>query len=220
MKKIILASTLVSLSAIGFMSIAMDNEGAALSATLPYKNQMIALDVGVGDVRLVASDDDQIKMSVTLEPSNNTHTNNKHNCDSHSHATIPMNKRKIQTSVEHGLIKIALNDQSHVTQNWLIHMPKDADIDLHLGVGNTQLNGLQGEVSIEIGVGNAKAYVSDANYQKMKVETGVGKVAFQLPAGQLNRDSHLVGEELVWKGKGQSKMDIEVGVGDIDISTL
>jgi len=100
-----------------------------------------------------------------------------------------------------------------------IRMPAHLALEIERGVGSTEIRGMTGDIEIEAGVGEIEIEASAGSYRTATVEAGVGEADLRVGGRKIRSSSSFVGEETKWhEGQGTSKIDLEVGVGSVDVT--
>ena len=88
-----------------------------------------------------------------------------------------------------------------------------------MGVGNLNIEGLQGDQRIDLGVGDVKLWADKITVQSVEIEAGVGGTKIHgLERHLQERRSNFIGSEIYWNdGEGDAKIDVEVGVGEATV---
>lgn len=192
---------------------------------------LLSVDVGVGDV-VVSQKDTQheITVKINLHPRRGGLFSSLRPGEKQVESAQLKEKRsgdKLQLSVS------ADKDNQRFEENWELSIPAGLGLDIDLGVGDFNLEGLSGDANIEIGVGDARISHSSGDLvlsvgvgdiqinsqrsaiKNISAETGVGDVKILDRGKELVGDG-MVGESLNWSGEGESTMELESGVGDIN----
>ena len=100
-----------------------------------------------------------------------------------------------------------------------VEVPYSMSIVLEKGVGDTIIRGLEGDLRVEAGVGSLDIYMSERYVRSIHAESGVGGATLYVDGRQAGeRDGFLfLGNEVDWAGEGDSRLDLEVGVGSLRI---
>ena len=99
-----------------------------------------------------------------------------------------------------------------------ISMPARLSLDVDRGVGETRIRGIEGDVLVEAGVGEVRLAMPAGVVGRVTAECGVGQADLDIPDGRVERDGFLfLGNELRWSGEGTSRVDVELGVGSVEI---
>ena len=100
-----------------------------------------------------------------------------------------------------------------------IEIPRSSALEVKMGVADLRIRGVEQDLRIDLGVGELDLRLPEASFGEAFVDVGIGKVRF-LGAGEPHDDrrSYLVGNEVHWSdGAGQAELDIEVGVGEVQV---
>jgi hypothetical protein len=100
-----------------------------------------------------------------------------------------------------------------------VTLPVALDLHVEVGVGKVEIDGLEGDVAAEVGVGDAKLALAATAVHTVAMEVGVGK-AHLVPATEDAERSGLpfLGNEVHWnEGSGRSRVKVEVGVGQATV---
>lgn len=107
---------------------------------------------------------------------------------------------------------------NHLSVDLEITMPARMSLDIERGVGETRIRGIEGDISLEAGVGEVRIVAPARAVGWVRAECGVGEADLDIPEGRVEREGFLfLGNELKWEGKGQSTIDVELGVGSAEI---
>ncbi len=107
-------------------------------------------------------------------------------------------------------------DVEDTAQEWRVILPKSANIRIQMGVGEVEIEEASRDVLVDLGVGEVDVELEGDDYRKINLETGVGGADLDGFKG-IERDRTIVSESIYWQGKGEYHIDIEVGVGDVDV---
>lgn len=107
-------------------------------------------------------------------------------------------------------------DMEDVVQKWSVRIPKNIHLDIDLGVGEVEIDDFERTATIDVGVGEVDIDLENDNYRLIDLETGVGDVDLR-GFNNIDRERNLVNESIRWRGKGEYDLEIEVGVGEINV---
>lgn len=98
-------------------------------------------------------------------------------------------------------------------------VPRSADLELEIGVGDIKIHGVERNLHVDVGVGKVKIWQPAAAVKAVSLEVNVGEATILGGAEDAsNRRSFLVGSEVFWdKGPGDARIDVEVGVGEVSL---
>ncbi|HEX3557468.1 MAG TPA: hypothetical protein VIA62_29930 [Thermoanaerobaculia bacterium] len=98
-----------------------------------------------------------------------------------------------------------------------ITVPRDLALKAELGVGEMNVHGVAGDLTLDLGVGQVTVDLPKEAIASVDLDTGVGEASL-IAAGRRYQSSGLVSKELSWdKGTGRSKVKVDCGVGEIDV---
>jgi hypothetical protein len=98
-------------------------------------------------------------------------------------------------------------------------VPRTADLELEIGVGDVKIHGVEQNLRVDMGVGKVKIWQPIASVKAISLEVNVGEAAIFGSAEDVSdRRPFLIGSEVFWdKGPGDARVEVEVGVGDISL---
>lgn len=227
----------------------------------------VKLTAGVGTVHVTTSNADSVRIKVAAEPGNHMHfifdwttgpsantlPAGLHLVTRREGAQLVVNlatgagsAAPAAASADSGHDKTTFNingrsytagDNSGWKTDWTVMLPKRLALDLTLGVGKADVNGVaggvhakvgvgkldialpQGPINANAGVGKIKAFVASADYGKVKLTAGVGHVEFDVN-GQRNKtgyEKHFTAAEQRVDGTGKTAYTLKSGVGDVKL---
>ena len=96
-------------------------------------------------------------------------------------------------------------------------VPRSADLELDIGVGDVKVHGVVNDLRIDMGVGKVKIWQPVASVKDVSLEVKVGEATlFGVAEGVSDRRSFLVGSEVFWdQGQGEARIDVDVDVGEV-----
>ena len=149
-------------------------------------NAKVHFEIAVGSIQIETYDGDTMKLDIEVKESDN---------DWFSSADLDDVELKVTGDSDNIALEIDVED---VVQTWIVKLPKTANVEIDLGVG---------EVEIEL--------ASD-NYHEIELESGVGGADLDGFRGA-DRERNMVNESIEWRGTGEYEIEVDVGVGDIDV---
>lgn len=168
-------------------------------------NSTIKLDVGVGEFELSTHDGQFVKYTIEVEEANNKWFGH-----------VDWDDVKMQQKLSGNTLHLEV-DGDDIKQTWRISVPRDANIELDMGVGEANLRGVGADVDAEIGVGELHIETLNTDYRKINLESGVGEASLSGFKGQQSSRS-FVSEEINWRGEGKYSIEAEVGVGEVSVT--
>jgi hypothetical protein len=117
---------------------------------------------------------------------------------------------------DNGVIQLKFQKGVHATVTLTMPMGPDSDNEFNLGRGDLDFNaiGSAGVRQINVGMGHMQLLVDgDKSYSKMSVNVGMGSLHDHRPGGH---GGHFVVSK-DYAGSGAGSLDINVGMGSLDI---
>ena len=184
--------------------------GADESITLKQTHRVTSdtnlyFDVPVGEVFVATYDGDKVQIKVVVTPE-----------DNNSFSDEDVSDAELQIKVDGNDVYFAVN-KKEAPQDWKIMLPKSANIDLDVGVGAVEISGVEKTLKIDLGVGEVIADIAVNNYRRIDLDAGVGDIKIK-GINHAKVESSIVSESLDWRGKGKYKLEIDVGVGGIEVN--
>lgn len=206
MRKLTLISTLVlALSA----TTAVAEDIKVLEKTIDVQNfTRLVLDVPVGEIKVKVTKNHDISLVVELEPDEGWFSSRKDLSD--AQISVQENGSALK-------LKIDLEDDNDVNQNWTVMMPADIAVSLNLGVGSVEIDDLTSDINVDLGVGEVDIDVDTSLFDSIKLDAGVGDTSIKGGKGRYERDQVLVTSSSQLHGEGKKQLDANVGVGDIEV---
>ena len=99
-----------------------------------------------------------------------------------------------------------------------ITVPRELAVHAELGVGEMNIQGLTGNLDVDLGVGEVNVTLPKEAVASVNIDTGIGEATL-IAAGRRYESSGLMTRTIAWnKGTGRSKVKVDCGVGEIDVS--
>jgi hypothetical protein len=98
-----------------------------------------------------------------------------------------------------------------------LRVPRNLPVDVDMGVGKLTVEGMEGEVEVNLGVGDADVRIPRSMANRVSVDTGIGDASIRGASGDVERRS-FIGAHATWgPGTGRSSVRLHVGVGDATV---
>ncbi|WP_394204753.1 hypothetical protein [Shewanella waksmanii] len=196
---------------LGFVSQGVQaQEGKQLQQNFAYHGQKIVLDIEVGKVEVIATDDAEIRVEVDVVASQLSWFNmwQQGDISAVDFAVEEHNER----------IVFKLNQQDDLKQNWRVYVPKEAATDVDLGIGEVEVAGLKSDLAIDLGVG--RVIVDNRHsYREIDLSSGVGEVLVRRNGERVAVKQALVSQSYEQKASaGQYQLLVSVGVGQVEVN--
>ncbi|MCG7588386.1 hypothetical protein [Photobacterium sp. OFAV2-7] len=168
----------------------------------------LVMEVPVGMVNVQVVDDGAVTYRVDVED----------NSSGWSFFATDLDALVLSTQVTDQALHLMI-DEDGISQDWTLTVPKDLALQLQLGVGNVEINGFSQTLSADIGVGSAWVGVNSTDYEHVRAAVGVGEIQVHgFEQGNLVKERVIVSDQLTITGTGRNHINIEIGVGDVNLS--
>ena len=98
-----------------------------------------------------------------------------------------------------------------------LRVPRSQAMRIEMGVGQLDIDGLQGDLDVDLGVGEADIRTTRASAANVSVEAGIGDATIRGAGGDLE-SSRFLGARASWSGgSGKADVRLHVGVGDATV---
>jgi hypothetical protein len=98
-----------------------------------------------------------------------------------------------------------------------ILVPKTLAVDAEMGVGDLRVEGITGDLRLELGVGEVTVLAKQAGVKSVNLTVGIGDATLS-HGGSSQAVSGLLGRKVRWSdGAGAARVSVELGVGDIAV---
>lgn len=171
---------------------------------------VIHLDVSVGEVDIMPSDDQQIELEVELEKKRGFLSWFKKKKDINPELDIRWKADHLYLSIK--------GDHKNFQEDWRIYLPAVHLLNVEMGVGDLEIEGIAASIRADLGVGDASIRIARENAGQISAEVGVGDASIRGKKMDGVRQSRaVVSAESSWRGEGKQDVELEVGVGDANI---
>jgi hypothetical protein len=176
-----------------------------LELTRPFASSAkLKLNICRADLRLnIQPDAKEIKLTVILNSQSGSHS-------------IADYIHTIRVQPDKGVIQLKFAKDAHATVTITMPMGLNSDNEINLGYGDLNFNaaGSAGHRAFNVGMGHMNLLLDkDKSYAKMAVNIGLGTLHDHRPGGS---DGHL-NLTKVYPGSGAGSLEINVGMGSLDI---
>ena len=172
----------------------------------------VALNFPVGELKVVPGDDAQVRFELRVR----CRRGNLERCES-------LANRLVLDSRDHdGTLRLTLDrypkwNNKGFTVMATLRVPRAMPLRVEMGVGQLDIEGLAGDLDVDLGVGEADIRTSRVSAKDVAVDTGIGDA--NIRGGGSGTDRHgFIGSSASWAGgTGRSSVRLHVGVGDASI---
>ena len=174
----------------------------------------IRIEFPVGKFTLEGDDGHTVRVQVRVDCKN----------ADHSECQDEARRIRVDHSVASGQFRL---DFSGVHKDWSGHhvsveahvlVPRSIAAELNMGVGKADVNGLQRDLDLELGVGEMSVRAQQADFRDVEAESGVGDASIETRKGHV-RERGFIGHTARWSdGSGPSFIRVHVGVGQATVN--
>lgn len=221
MRFAILPAALVMLGAVGAAAPALADDDVTVrtdSAALPVQGaRLLTLEVPVGEVTVTAGDVDRVEARLEVR------------CDRGSRrcrekaADIRLRSQRSGDDLSMEVIGFPRhNGGKSLHADVEITVPRALAVRIEMGVGELEVRGVEGDVDVELGVGEVRVLVPESAVAEVTVDVGVGEANLRpRPKGTRSSRFLFLGNEIDWDGgSGRSSISVELGVGEADVELV
>ncbi len=172
-------------------------------------HQRVRLEFPVGELKVIPSDEAHVRFDLRVRCS----VGSEERCEE-------MANRLVLDSYDEGN---TLHLKLHKYPKWSNHgmkvmgelrVPRSLAVKIDMGVGELNIEGIEGDLDVELGVGEAAIRSPRKHAGHVSVETGIGDASIH--GGGSDTESHgFIGSHATWSaGNGRSDVRVHVGVGE------
>lgn len=211
MKKLILPLAAILVGALP-AAAAADDVVRTLNQAFPVNAAgEIDLDFPVGELIVEAWDEAQVKVEARVE------------CESKSGRCAEAAKAlRLTASTSSQRLSVELQGwPKGGTRGLEVHarvkVPRDLPLTAALGVGELNISGIEGDLNADVGVGEVRVAMQQSAVGSVHLDTGVGEANLSA-GGKRYESSGFIAKELSWtRGAGQADVQVDCGVGEINV---
>jgi hypothetical protein len=174
--------------------------------------QKVRLHLPVADLRLEVGDGNRVQADLLVR------------CRWHRHCGEALSEIDLVSSSTSRRYVVELEglsrwESAKIEVEGTVVVPRTADLELEIGVGDLKVYGVERNLRVDVGVGKVKIWQPPAAVRAVSLEVNVGEAAILGGAEDASdRRSFLVGSEVFWdKGPGEARIEVEVGVGEVSL---
>jgi len=99
-----------------------------------------------------------------------------------------------------------------------VEVPHSSALNVDMGVGQVTIAGLHSNLSIDLGIGDVEVEMAAEFVHSVNLESGIGESTMALDGESVSNKRSFLGDELRWsEGSGEARIDIDLGIGAIDV---
>ena len=210
-----LALTLARLVALAALTAAPTH--AAMLVTDPHdypvtEKHRVRLEFPVGELRVVPSDESRVRFDIKVRC--------RHWSD--ERCAELADRLILDSDDTGGTLSLRLHKYPHWNNHGMtvigtLMVPRALAVDIEMGVGELDISGIEGDLDVQLGVGDAEIRALRAHAGHVSVDTGIGDADIR-GGGSGTRSRGFIGSHAVWdEGQGRGSVRLHVGVGDASV---
>jgi hypothetical protein len=159
----------------------------------------VHLHLSVGDVHIRRGDSTKINLRYTVKSRSEEKVKN---------ARVDFEVHGSDATIEfHG------SSTSNTQFDVELEVPGNTNLDVHGKVGDLNVEEVEGDKDLELGVGDIRVTREPSTYKLVRASTGIGDVN----GSGYGETSGWLGKSLKYRGEGKYELRAHVGVGDITL---
>jgi hypothetical protein len=171
----------------------------------------VVLEAGVGDVEIIGDGSSTVTARVDVSPKG-SHFWNHHDED--------LTGLQIESELRGSTLSLRVGHDRHEdhawSESWTVHVPNRLAVKVELGVGDTKVLDVAGDVDVEVGVGDISVEGEQSSFGTVHASSGVGNASLRTPQSREDGEG-FIAHSLRSSGPGASQIKISAGVGDTEI---
>jgi len=180
------------------------------SQTFPVSRQhRVRLEFPIGELRVIPSDESRVRFDLRVR------------CRGRSDERCAdlANNLRLESDDTGGTLSLKLEGypkwlRKGFTAMGELRVPRALSVRIEMGVGQLEIEGLEGDLDVDLGVGQAELRMSRAHVREVSVDTGIGDASIR-GGGASTASSRFLGTRVSWtQGRGASDIRLHVGVGE------
>lgn len=168
--------------------------------------EKLHLDISVGELDIETYDGEEIQLEVDIE--------SQRSWFSFRRRDVEDIELEIDGSRSHVYLGITEQD---IETHWRIVPPAKLELEVDMGVGDVQIADFTNSLNMELGVGSVQVVVLADDYDVIHANSGVGDSRISGFEGGVDNERNFISADSYYYGGGEKIMEIELGVGDVEI---
>lgn len=97
-------------------------------------------------------------------------------------------------------------------------VPRSLGLSVEMGAGDLDIGSLHGDVKVELGAGDVNIHLPEREVSTVELNVGVGDARIRLRDDSID-GSGFLSKRVHWSsGPGSSRVNVDLGVGDVDVA--
>jgi len=213
-------NTFLSLAAAGALTFAGLAIGPADAAVLQSdthtftitKEHRVHVNFPIGELRVIPTDDSRVEFDIRVRCRGRA----EQDCEELANQLV-LNSHDSGQTLSLKLENYPKWHNKGFTVIGELRVPRSQALRIEMGVGQLDIDGLQGDLDVDLGVGEADIRTTRASAANVSVEAGIGDATIR-GAGTDLESSRFLGARASWSGgSGKADVRLHVGVGDATV---
>ena len=217
-RSLLAPALLVTMTALGGLSAPATADQDVRSEAAAYPSQdarLVSIEIPIGELRVVGTAGDTVEARLRVTCDRDTRR-----CREDA-ARVHLRQRRTGATLEIEVIGLnsGRRSASSPTPHVEVRLPRHLALRAELGVGEVDVRGVEGDVEVEVGVGEARVHVRESAVAEVSLDVGVGDAELvPRPGGTRTSRFLFLGNEIDWReGSGSAMVAVEVGVGEANV---
>ncbi len=169
----------------------------------------VDIEVAVAEMDIEFYDGEDIVLEIELESDGHWFSWRRGDVDD-----VELEVRRTERNVYLGIV------DKKVQQHWRVKMPAKLALAIDVGVGDIELKDFSNNLDMQVGVGSVRVDVDGIDYAMIRASAGVGDTAIKgFPGERVDNERSFISSDSFRYGEGDLEIEIEVGVGDIQVAS-
>lgn len=100
----------------------------------------------------------------------------------------------------------------------VVQVPRSLQVDLNMGAGTVDIEGLRRDLSIDLGAGEVTVKTMERHVGSVDVNMAIGETTIH-QGGRTREYARVLGGPVHWReGKGDAGIEVNIGAGEVDVN--
>jgi len=180
------------------------------SRTFPVTaNHRVRLEFPIGELHVIPTTESHVSFDLRVR------------CKGRSleHCAELADQLILESDDSDGLLHLKLDNYPKWTRKGFtviceVRVPRALALRVEMGVGQLEIEGLEGDLDVDLGVGQAEIRTPRARAREVSVTTGIGDANISGAEAATER-ARFLGSRVFWsRGQGRAEVRVNVGVGE------
>lgn len=168
--------------------------------------EKLHLDVSVAEMDIEVYDGDEIQLEIDIEAQRRWFSFRGRDVE-HVELEVDGSGSRVYAAIT----------ERDIEQHWRIKLPAKLELEIDLGVGEIHIEDFTNSLDMDVGVGSIRVDVAAEDYDVIHANAGVGDSRISGFSGGTDNERNFISADSYYHGEGDKFMEIELGVGDIEI---